>query len=187
MFDFALAGPLAGMLVSLALLINGLELTSTMALGSQLPVVPVDLLRSSSLGGGLVEYFLGNTAILPDQGPAAVLPLHPYAIAGFIGLMTNALALLPLGHTDGGRIAVTMFGRRGAFVVKLFTALLLCSAGLFGLDDTNIFLIYAFFVLIWQRELESPTRNEVDELDFPRGLVAIATALAVGLTVIPMF
>jgi hypothetical protein len=98
MFDFALAGPLAGMVVSLALLLNGLDLTSSMTMGTQLPVVPVDLLRSSSLGGGLVEYFLGNTAILPDQGPAAVLPLHPYAIAGFVGLMTNALALLPLGR-----------------------------------------------------------------------------------------
>lgn len=98
MFDFAIAGPLAGLFVSLALLWNGLDLTATSAFGTQYPVLPVDLLRSSSLGGGLVEYFLGNTALLPDQGPAALLPLHPYAIAGFIGLLTNALALLPLGR-----------------------------------------------------------------------------------------
>lgn len=175
------------MVVSLVFLLNGLKITAAMTLGTQLPVISVDLLRSSSLGGGLVEYFLGSTAILPDQGPDAFLPLHPYAIAGFVGLFINALALLPLGHTDGGRIALAMFGRRGAFVVKLFTAVLLCSAGLFGLDDTNIILLYTFFVLIWQRELESPPRNEVDELDFPRGLAAIATALAVGLTLIPMF
>ena len=89
--------------------------------------------------------------------------------------------------TDGGRIAVAMFGRRGAFVVKLFSALLLCAAGLFGLDDTNILLIYGLFVLVYQRELESPALNEVDELDFPRGLMAICTALVVGLTLIPMF
>ena len=98
MFDFGLAGPIAGMGVSVLLLLNGLELTSSMALGTQLPVVPVDLLRASSLGGGLVEYFLGRTAIMAGQGPAAVLPLHPYGIAGFIGLLTNALALLPLGR-----------------------------------------------------------------------------------------
>lgn len=98
MFDFALAGPVAGIVVSLVLLLNGLDLTASMALGTQLPVLPVDLLRASSLGGGLVEYFLGHTAILPDQGPAAILPLHPYAIAGFMGLITNALALLPLGR-----------------------------------------------------------------------------------------
>ena len=178
-----MAGPLAGFAASLFLLVTGLEATSTMTLGSQLPVLPVDLVRASSLGGGLVQFFLGNVAILP-QGPGAVLQLHPYAIAGFIGLITNALALLPLGRklswsatarlpsfavcivlpcltqsalrlgtpfavTDGGRISVTMFGRRGAFVVKLFTTLLLCVAGIFGLDENNIFLIYILFVLFF--------------------------------------
>lgn len=98
MFDFGIAGPLAGLAVSLALLLSGLEMTSSIGLGSQLPVVPVDLLRASSLGGGLVQFFLGNAAVMPDQGPAAVLQLHPLAIAGFIGCMTNALALLPLGR-----------------------------------------------------------------------------------------
>lgn len=72
-------------------------------------------------------------------------------------------------------------------MVKLFSALLLCLAGLVGLDDTNILLLYVLFVLVYQRELESPARNEVDELDFPRGLVAIGAALMVGLTLIPMF
>lgn len=98
MFDFAIAGPLAGLALSLVLLLSGLDMTTTMTLNSQLPVVPVDLVRSSSLGGGLVQYFLGNTAIMPDQGPTAVVQLHPLAIAGFIGCITNALALLPLGR-----------------------------------------------------------------------------------------
>ncbi len=71
-------------------------------------------------------------------------------------------------------------------MVKLFTSLFLCAAGLFGLDESNLFLIYVLFVLIWQRELETPARNEVDELDWSRGLVAIAAALIVGLTLIPM-
>ena len=79
-----------------------------------------------------------------------------------------------------------MFGRRGAFVVKLFTSLLLCAAGLFGLDRANIFLLYVLYVTIWQRELETPARNEIDELDLPRGLVAITAALIVGLVLIPM-
>ena len=184
-----------------------------------LPVIPVDILRTSSLGGGLVEFFLGNGILMPEQAPNAVVQLHPFAVAGFIGCITNALALLPLGSkyirvassaiihpvfsppffslflltitiysvdTDGGRISVAMFGRRGAYVVKTFTTLLLCLTGLFAKDQANIFLFYILFATIWQRELETPVRNEVDELDFPRGLVGIATATLVGLTLIPM-
>jgi hypothetical protein len=79
-----------------------------------------------------------------------------------------------------------MFGRRGAFVTKLFTTLLLVLAGIFGLDDSNILLAYTIYTLIWQRELETPTRNEVDEIDFIRGLVGISVALLVGLILIPM-
>lgn len=80
-----------------------------------------------------------------------------------------------------------MFGRRGAFVVKLFTTVILCVAGLFGLDEANILLLYVLFVTIWQRELETPPRNEVDELDIQRGLLAISASILVGLTLIPMF
>lgn len=79
-----------------------------------------------------------------------------------------------------------MFGRRGAFVTKLFTTLILTLAGIVGLDDNNILLTYVLFTLVWQRELETPIRNEVDEIDFSRGLVGIAGALLVGLTLIPM-
>jgi len=187
LFDFAIAGPLAGFAVSLVLLFNGLELTQHMSLNSPLPVLPIDLVRSSSLGGGLVQFFLGKLAILPDQGSNAVVELHPTAIAGIIGCFINALALLPIGHTDGGRISLAMFGRRGAYVNQVAAILLLVLAGLFGLDDSNILLLYTLYAMVWQRELDAPVRNEVDEIDVSRGLVAIAASLLVGLTLIPMF
>lgn len=109
LFDFAIAGPLAGFAVSLALLFNGLELTQHMSLNSPLPVLPVDLVRSSSLGGGLVQFFLGKLAILPDQGPNALIELHPTAIAGIIGCYINALALLPIGRTFGSQNTCYVF------------------------------------------------------------------------------
>jgi len=186
LFDFAMAGPLAGLAVSIGLLLVGLEMTRQMGLDAALPVLPVDLARSSSLGGGMIQYFLGKYALLPDQGPEAYIGLHPFAISGWIGCTINALALLPIGHTDGGRISLSMFGRRGAFVTKLFTTIILVMSGLFGLDELNVLLAYAVFILVWQRELESPIRNEVDELDFTRGLLGIVMAIFVGLTLIPM-
>ena len=98
LFDFSIAGPLVGLTASLILLLSGLEMTSSMDIGTPLPVLPVDVLRASSLGGGMVQFFLGNGAVMPGQGPAAVVELHPLAIAGFMGCLTNSLALLPLGR-----------------------------------------------------------------------------------------
>jgi hypothetical protein len=79
-----------------------------------------------------------------------------------------------------------MFGRRGAFVTKLFTTLLLLLAGLFGLDDSNVLFAYVLYTLIWQRGLETPIRNEVDEIDIFRGLLGISGALLASLILIPM-
>jgi len=64
----------------------------------ELPALPLYLLRSSALGGGLIELFLGKGALMRDLPGEAVLPLHPYAIAGFTGIITNSIALLPLGR-----------------------------------------------------------------------------------------
>jgi hypothetical protein len=89
-------------------------------------------------------------------------------------------------ETDGGRISLTMFGRRGSFVVQLFTTPLLFLAGILGWDNADILLTYALFTVIWQRQLETPVRNEVDELDFSRGLLAIGSAVLVGLILLPM-
>lgn len=78
-----------------------------------------------------------------------------------------------------------MFGRRGAYLASTFSALLLCVAGLFGADESRILLSYTLLTLLWQRELETPARNEVEELDMVRGGVGILAALFVGLTLCP--
>ena len=65
---------------------------------AQLPAMPVFLLQSSALGSGLVEYFLGTGVLVSGVLDNTVVPLHPFAISGFTGMMANALALLPLGR-----------------------------------------------------------------------------------------
>jgi hypothetical protein len=100
MFDVGLSGPLLGLLVSVSYLIIGLDITSHMNLDqlSGLPVFPSDILRSSALGGSLIEFYLGKGTIT-QGGIDTLVPLHPYAIAGSLGIISNALALLPLGNT----------------------------------------------------------------------------------------
>jgi hypothetical protein len=88
--------------------------------------------------------------------------------------------------TDGGRIAMSMFGRRGILLVKTLVAAILCSAGLFGLDDSGIILNYVIVMLLWQNEIETPARNEVEELDAVRGSFGIIMAVLVFLILSPM-
>ena len=101
LFDFAMAGPLFGFLASMAQFILGLQVTALVDMETSLdfPGLPVFLLRSSALSSALIEFFLGKGTLLSGVSlPAdAVLPLHPFAIAGFVGLIVNSLALLPLG------------------------------------------------------------------------------------------
>jgi hypothetical protein len=93
---------------------------------------------------------------------------------------------LPNSDTDGGRIAVTMFGRSGALLVKTFTTIALCVAGLVGFDDAGVLLNYVLLVVLWQSELEAPARNEVEELDVVRGCTAIVAAVLVVLILWPV-
>ena len=118
LFDFAIAGPLAGILASLLALYVGLQLTaasdsSTIAM---FPALPIEILRQSSLGGGLIEYVLGNGVLgipVGAQGSQAVssinIPLHPTAIAGYISLIVNSLSLLPIGSKSMLQVMVSCY------------------------------------------------------------------------------
>ena len=104
MFDYAAAGPIAGIITSILAIAVGCQITSVTSDMSLFPSLPLEILRQSTLGGGVIEFVLGNGALsLPKAaiGTAAVagmtVPLHPIAIAGFIGLIINALAVLPIG------------------------------------------------------------------------------------------
>lgn len=99
LFDFAVAGPTLGLISSLTFLVTGLTITSALDGGqvSTLPGLPTELLRSSALAGGIIEFFLGKGILSQGIMSGTVLPLHPFAVSGFVGLLVNSLALLPLG------------------------------------------------------------------------------------------
>jgi hypothetical protein len=83
-------------------------------------------------------------------------------------------------------MAMSIFGRRGFFLVKSLSLVAICVAGLFGLDNSEILLLYALYVVLWQRELETPALNEVDDLDRFRGVAAFPIAVLVALTLLPL-
>lgn len=188
LFDFALAGPVLGLLASLGFFVSGLELTN--AAGAEaiqyLPALPVDILRSSTLAGSLVDSILGGgQGFITLQDPKTSVPLHPFAIAGFTGILANALALLPLGSTDGGRASMTIFGRPGHLIMgSVVWLFLLISSFTFERADA---LIGAWVVYnIVQNDHEVPCRDEVTEVDAFRIVAAFGLWFTAILAIVPL-
>lgn len=107
LFDFAISGPFVGMAVSILFVCAGMMATVTMDASaySDLPALPLTLLRQSSLVGGIIDSISPGLLSVPDAalGSRALndinIPLHPLVIAGYFGMMINAANLLPTGST----------------------------------------------------------------------------------------
>lgn len=78
MFDFALAGPLAGIAASLVAITLGSQLTLTSD-PSTLPALPLEILRQSTLGGGIIDGIIKGSLYVPDGAPMSgiLISLHP--------------------------------------------------------------------------------------------------------------
>lgn len=187
LFDFAAAGPTMGLLSSSALLFWGTQQGLSTTDISYFPSLPVEFLQLSSLAGSVVDAALGGvltTNYTPEDVTA--VQIHPLAVAGYCGVVINALNLLPLGSTDGGRISQTIFGRSGHSVIQGFVYLTMFGASLLGHDKSNILVAYALFCIFGQGEMEIPCRNEVDNVPIPRVFAALALWFVVALTLIPL-
>ncbi len=115
LMDIGAAGPLAGVVVAIPVLIVGLFYSE---------VRKVTGLGGFHLGSSLLfELF---TRIIHGPIPQGYdIILHPVAFAGWIGLLVTALNLIPVGQLDGGHIAYALFGSRYFSVSRVFPFLLI--------------------------------------------------------------
>ncbi|KAG7360374.1 peptidase M50 family protein [Nitzschia inconspicua] len=184
MFDISAAGPLAGIVASSVALAIGSKLT-LISDPSILPALPLDILRQSTLGGAIIDNIIQGSLYVPEGAPTAgiMISLHPVAIAGYISLVVNALSLLPIGTTDGGRLTMALFNRLDKGAIGSLTALALLYFGLFGSD---LFLFYFSFVIAFQTGNEVPARNEEDPVSFSRVIVAIIAYALAFVSLVPI-
>lgn len=104
-------------------------------------------------------------------------------MAGFFSLFVNALSLVPVGRTDGGRISQGLFGRSGSQAVSFASLAFLL---ILGFTQSDLLLFYFAFVVFFQSELEIPMRNEVDDVPVTTASVAALAGFLTLLTLIPM-
>ncbi len=117
--DVGAAGPLAGLVVAVPLLIYGLHLSPLAAVASE----PGTMIEGNSLAYLGLKYLV-HGMILPGAGGVDV-QLHPIAFAAWVGLLITMINLLPIGQLDGGHIACGALGERHEAFSRILHWLLL--------------------------------------------------------------
>ena len=187
LFDIAFVGPIAGLSVSFLALLVGLQLTTTVdpSTAQYLPSLPVGYVTQSTLAGTIIDLVLGGgDGILLNQDVATQIPLHPVAIGGFFGLIINALDLVPVGSTDGGRMSQAILGR--VWHLTFSSLVFLCLFITSFTSDSTILLGFLFIYSFTQRDMEIPCRNEVDKVGLPRAVAALASWIIAALILVPL-
>lgn len=184
LFDIAAVGPFAGLSVSFAALWYGLQLTSEVD-SKLLPSLPIGFITQSALGSTIVDYFLnGGDGFFLNQEASTQISLHPFAVAGFLGMMINSLDLIPIGSTDGGRMSQAIFGRvwHLTFSSLVFFIIFLASFT----TNSDLLLGFLFVNSFTQRDLEVPCRNEIDKANLPRAIAAFVSWCLAVLVLVPI-
>jgi membrane-associated protease RseP (regulator of RpoE activity) len=121
LLDVGAAGPIAGMIVAVPVLLVGLYLSEI-----RIETVGSGVNLGTSLLFSLLNWIVHGS--LPDK---ANLILHPVAFSGWIGLLVTCLNLLPVGQLDGGHVAYAVLGPLHKPVARGVIAILIVL-GIFG-------------------------------------------------------
>jgi membrane-associated protease RseP (regulator of RpoE activity) len=102
LLDIGAAGPLAGMVFAVPIMLWGLTLST---LG---PRATENYIQE----GQSILYWLLKLAVFGPIRPEQDVMLHPTALAAWVGFLVTFLNLLPFGQLDGGHVAFALFGER---------------------------------------------------------------------------
>lgn len=175
LFDVAVAGPFAGLVLAIPALVIGLKHSTIIPSGSAEDQMSLGFVSSSILFMLLAKFSVGAQLLNGD------LLLSPLAFAGLLGLLVTALNLLPIGQLDGGHIARAMFGTRGGgWISQVF---------MFGLFLAAFFnpqyLFWALIVFFIARRV-APPMNDVTRIGAGRIWLGVLAFVILALILLPM-
>lgn len=200
LLDIGIAGPIAGILVAIPVLIYGLSLStvepislvpgqgfmlegnSLLYLVSKL-IVFGKLLPAPESYGNLspllywLKYFFTSKP-LPIGGLDVMI--HPVAWAGWAGLLVTALNLIPAGQLDGGHMIYVLLGKRA----RLLWPFILGALVLLGFVWSGWWL-WAGLIFFLGRIYAEPL-DQITQLDSKRKILAIAGVILFFLVFTPV-
>ncbi len=176
-FDIGIAGPIAGFLIIVPVLVIGM---------SQSTVVT---LPENFTGWQFGEPLLFRLVAQLFHGTLAdgqSLNVHPAGWAAWFGLLATALNLCPVSQLDGGHISYAVFGRKSSAITLVVTACMIALTIYSGAYVLWTVLIVAMLYFMGRHHPRTP--DEGEPLDPPRlWLAAFAAAMLVlSFTPIPL-
>jgi membrane-associated protease RseP (regulator of RpoE activity) len=197
--DIAAAGPFAGFVVAVPLLVWGLAhselraVTGTAvgaAVGSPFAMLRALLAGQPLLSGEPGTQFFGDSLVTLAAAKAVhgTLPagtdlvLHPVAFAAWLGLLVTTLNLVPMGQLDGGHVLYALVGRRWALAGSRLVSWGLLAAGFFLSWNWIVWWALTRFVI----GPKHPPALVEEPLDPARAAVAVLSLVLFVLTFVPV-
>ena len=200
LLDIGIAGPLAGLIVAIPILLLGLYLSSMIKMPLQLPngqifegnsilylllkfIVKGQLLPHPLTYAGLnpiiywIRYFFTG-APLPVGGWD--VNLSPIAWAGWAGLLVTSLNLIPAGQLDGGHIMYVLLGKRTSKLLPF----ILVALVLLGFA-WNGWWLWAALIFFLGRSHAEPL-DQITPLDSKRRVLAVLGVVVFILVFMPV-
>jgi membrane-associated protease RseP (regulator of RpoE activity) len=177
LFDVGVTGPLAGLVVTVPILLWGLAHSTVIPLPAEASLLNFEALDPTR---SVILALLSKLALGAQLQAGQALRLHPVAVAGCLGLVLTALNLMPVGQLDGGHVVHAMYGQRmGALIGQISRFLVLVLA----LVHQEFFLwaILLFFIPV----VDEPALNDVSELDQRRDLIGLLALALLLMIVLP--
>lgn len=187
-FDIGIAGPLAGLIVAVPVMLIGLYLSEVGTVQDVAKTLPegvhlVTMQEGQSLAYLAMKYLVFGR-VLP-QGDLDVW-VHPVAFAAWAGFLVTALNLMPVGQLDGGHVLYGLFGNKAQLArwpVIIFLALLALPGMLQDLNIVNLGFGWSGW-LLWVLMIFFLLRGGAPVLDEITGLDGKRKALGVVMLVV---
>jgi membrane-associated protease RseP (regulator of RpoE activity) len=166
LFDIALAGPLAGLVVALPVLAVGLFLGE--------PAKHSPFARPPWARGllGLVR---------PDIAAGATIVPNALFMAGWVGLLVTGLNMIPISQLDGGHVSYALFGRRAHWIAR--SILIASIAAIVILGRTNWIAMVVIVTLLGTDH--PPIRADGRPLGLARTVLGVLSFLIPIVTFMP--
>ncbi|MDX1991269.1 MAG: site-2 protease family protein [bacterium] len=172
LFDIGAAGPLAGLIFAIPILLIGL---ATSYVG---PVSPGGLVEGNSLLYALAKV-LTFGRFLPSGGEDVFV--NQLAWAGWTGLFVTGLNLIPIGQLDGGHVLYSLIGSRAR---RLYYPVILIMGVLVVV--TNGALLLLLFLILFLGRIYAVPLDDITPLDPRRRMLAVLTLVIFAVVFVPV-